>query len=324
MNKEKKTFDRSNGFYFYGHYFETFEMIEEDLGAEAAVEYIKAICKYALFEEEPEIKGVLKYFWTQTKEKIDGHQESRARGFREDTELTEKIIEYKKNNPNSTQRDIADALKCSVGKVNKVLNNFNSTNFTINSSNSSSFSNTFTNSSSSSNTSVNVNVNKDIHDVTHSPSAQTKDRDGAERLKKEDLTEEEEKNILKDYESRMSYREIQKKYNLGFQVKEFIEEISAEAKKIEDQQKQDKAFQRKLADLDELMTALANKGIYTTKEEVIAKCKEIYNSNKPNKFKWSCKDLVEKVVNNKYSDSKLDDTFDSVIKEFDYLQNQCA
>jgi hypothetical protein len=55
-----------------------------------------------------------------------------------------------------------------------------------------------------------------------------------------------------------------------------------------------------------------------TDDEVIAKCKEFYHSNRPDKYKWSCKDLIE-IVNNPYS--KINDTFDSVVREFVEIKN---
>ena len=97
--------------------------------------------------------------------------------------------------------------------------------------------------------------------------------------------------------------------------------VDKEKSEIEEQQEQDKAIQRKLTGLDDLMFALDDRGISTSKEEVIAKCKEYYFSNRSNKYKWSCADLIE-IVKSKYS--KLDDTFDSVIKEFIKIKNNYA
>lgn len=95
-------------------------------------------------------------------------------------------------------------------------------------------------------------------------------------------------------------------------------QILAQANNLKSQQKQDKALQRKLTYLDDLMSALDNRGVMATDDEVIAKCKEFYYSNRPDKYKWSCKDLIE-IVNNQYS--KINDTFDSVVKEFVEIRN---
>ena len=104
-------------------------------------------------------------------------------------------------------------------------------------------------------------------------------------------------------------------------LKKLKELADKEKSDLEDQQKQVNALQRKLTGLDDLMFALDNRGISTSKEEVIAKCKEFYLSNRPDKYKWSCKDLIE-IVKSKYS--KLDDTFDSVVKEFIKIKNNYA
>lgn len=98
-------------------------------------------------------------------------------------------------------------------------------------------------------------------------------------------------------------------------------EILLKVKLIEDQQKQDKALQRKLTGLDDLMFALSNRGVSVSREEVISKCKEFYLSNRPDKYKWNCKDLIE-IVKSKYSE--LDNTFDSVVKAFIKIKNNYA
>lgn len=131
--KSKEVFDRSNGFYCYRFYYETMENIAEDFGNDAAIDYVRAVSRYALFEEEPEIKGVLRYCWAMTREKIDGHQNARAKGFRENVELNNRIINYKEENPKATYREIAEALNCSKSKVGNVLKEYipSSTTYTI-------------------------------------------------------------------------------------------------------------------------------------------------------------------------------------------------
>ena len=98
-------------------------------------------------------------------------------------------------------------------------------------------------------------------------------------------------------------------------------EILLKVKFIEDQQKQDKALQRKLTGLDDLMFALSDRGVSASREEVVSKCKEFYLSNRPDKYKWNCKDLIE-IVKSKYSE--LDNTFDSVVKAFIKIKNNYA
>lgn len=124
--------------------------------------------------------------------------------------------------------------------------------------------------------------------------------------------------------------EIKSEFNVTFEIndlrkffndEELQKQIITESGKIRDQQKQDKALQRKLNGLDDLMSALSDRGVSTSKEEVASKCKEFYLSNRPDKYKWSCKDLIE-IVKSKYSE--LDNTFDSAIKEFIKIKNNYA
>lgn len=102
---------------------ETAEVILENDGKEAVADFVMALAKYALHEQEPiEKTGPLKYLWPQLKEKIDASQEHRARGFsKEDIELTLRIRQYKKDHPNESQDRIAKAIGCSKGKVNSAL-----------------------------------------------------------------------------------------------------------------------------------------------------------------------------------------------------------
>ena len=196
MSKEK-VFDRSVAFTFYKEWKQDADTIEEDFGAEVKAAYYDAIINYALFEIEPEMKAPIKYFWNSIKEKIDASQKNRSKGFREDTEMTQKIINYKASNPTASQRTIAKAVGCSAGKVNKVLNT-----------------NTTTNTSTSTTTTMNVNVN------THA-------QDEEEKREIEDLQEKELQSIKQDYKGHMSYNDIKQKYNLKAITREQLENIDA-------------------------------------------------------------------------------------------------
>ena len=196
MSKEK-VFDRSVAFTFYKEWKQDADTIEEDFGAEVKAAYYDAIINYALFEIEPEMKAPIKYFWNSIKEKIDASQKNRSKGFREDTEMTQKIINYKASNPTASQRTIAEAVGCSAGKVNKVLNT-----------------NTTTNTSTSTTTTMNVNVN------THA-------QDEEEKREIEDLQEKELQSIKQDYKGHMSYNDIKQKYNLKAITKKQLENIDA-------------------------------------------------------------------------------------------------
>ena len=202
MSKEK-VFDRSVAFTFYKEWKQDADTIEEDFGAEVKAAYYDAIINYALFEIEPEMKAPIKYFWNSIKEKIDASQKNRSRSFREDTEMTQKIINYKAANPTASQRTIAEAIGCSVGKVNKVLNTNTSTN-----------TNTNTSTSTSTNTTMNVNVNAHAQDEE-------------EKREIDDLQEKELQSIKQDYKGHMSYNDMKQKYNLKAITKEQLESIDA-------------------------------------------------------------------------------------------------
>ena len=210
MSKEK-VFDRSVAFTFYKEWKQDADTIEEDFGAEVKAAYYDAIINYALFESEPEMKAPIKYFWNSIKEKIDASQKNRSRGFREDTEMTQKIINYKASNPTASQRTIAEAVGCSAGKVNKVLNT-----------------NTTTNTSTSTTTTMNVNVN------THAQDEEEKEI----KREIEDLSEKELESIKQDYKGHMSYNDMKQKYNLKAITKEQLENIDTllRAKRQERQQ----------------------------------------------------------------------------------------
>lgn len=153
--KNKEEFDRSRAFTFYAEWTKDAQTIEEDYGLEGVGMLCKAIWSYALYEiETDDVKRPpIKYFWNSIKEKIDASQEHRSRGFqKEDVELTNKIIDYKNNNPDASQREIANVIGCSVGKVNKALKN-TSTDIT-----------TVTTTSTSTSTTTTVNVNVNAHD----------------------------------------------------------------------------------------------------------------------------------------------------------------
>ena len=224
MSKEK-IFDRSVAFTFYKEWKQDADTIEEDFGIEVKAAYYDAIINYALFEIEPEMKAPIKYFWNSIKEKIDASQKNRSRSFREDTEMTQNIINYKAANPTASQRTIAEALGCSVGKVNKVLNT-----------------NTSTNTSTSTNTTMNVNVNAHEEEL--------------EKREIEDLEERELEALKKDFKARMLYKDIATKYNLKLVTKEMCDSIDELIKaKVAERQE---AEQRKDAELLPIYKTLAD------------------------------------------------------------------
>lgn len=149
-----KEFQRNKACTFYGEWEQDAEMIKEDYGLEGMALYYDAIVKYALHEIEIDAvkKPPIKYFWSTIREQIDASQEHRSRGFsKTDADTTNKIIAYKSEHPEASQREIADAIGCSVGKVNKTLKSEEYTNNT----------NTSITTNTTTSTTVNMNVNTD-------------------------------------------------------------------------------------------------------------------------------------------------------------------
>lgn len=201
MLKNNKEFDRNICFTFFEDYRKTAKEIEEDFGKEAVAEYYNSIIDYALYEIEPELKGTIKYLWHTTKTTIDKSIDRRASGFaREDIEMTERILKYKKDNPNATQRDIAHFTGASIGKVNKVLNNH-------------SISYTNSDASTSSNTTSE-------HEHEHGSSIDEKKNIKKEKKKPrklEEISDKEKAEIVKHFRAKTkTYTEMNIYYNLEY------------------------------------------------------------------------------------------------------------
>ena len=114
-------FNRSVCFTFFESYLEQAKEVKEIMGADKAYDYLEGLIEYALYERMPD-DATTKMLVTGLKNTIDANQKKRASGFsRENIKQTEAINKYKEENPDATQRAIADALNCSLGKVNKSL-----------------------------------------------------------------------------------------------------------------------------------------------------------------------------------------------------------
>lgn len=190
MNKEQSEFQRNKCFTFFESYLTGADKIKEEFGVEIGYEYLTSIIRYGLYQEKSKNSKVNAMVEALTNT-IDAGQEKRENGFnRENMEMTEAILKYKKEHPNATQKQIHEATGASVGKVNKVLqrqkemerenhvhdsvniekkgihDSVNTVNNTRNSNNKTNNSNINPNSNHNSNSnynSVNVNVN-DCHD----------------------------------------------------------------------------------------------------------------------------------------------------------------
>lgn len=187
-------YKRNICFTFFESYLQQGELIKEQFGDKKCAEYFISLIRYALYEEKP-IDPLINIFITGLMNTIDANQEKRKRGFdKEDTELTQNIIEYKNSNPDSTQRQIAEACKCSPAKVNKVLKNSNVLN---------------NNSNFNDNSNLNINtMNVNANTLSY---CETED---AEKRDLDELSDEELSSLLQEYKKKIPYSELYNKYKL--------------------------------------------------------------------------------------------------------------
>ena len=236
QKSSSKQFDRSVCFTFFGGYHDTAKNIQQDFGDSEALSYLNAIIEYALYAKEPEEpSGMLKYCWPVTKANVDASVTRRKRGFsREDTEKNKEIAAFAQANPEATQREIAEGTNCSLGKVNKVLNQGKeatskdvltggaapsgspvSFNPSDNSNNPSSFT-----------TTCNEREHEQPLAVEHG--AKKSPRLGEKRLL-EDLSSDELEELKKGLQRRVSYNDLKADYNLASHTlgKDSVKEIEA-------------------------------------------------------------------------------------------------
>ena len=263
--RNNNVFDRSVAFTFYKEWKEDADTIEEDFGAEGKAKFYDAIINYALFEVEPEMKAPIKYFWNTIKEKIDASQKNRSKGFREDTVMTQKVIDYKKQNPEASVRDVAKAVGCSIGKVSNSLNSI-----PISTS-------TSTTTNTTTNTTMNVNSVNSVNTIT------------------DDI----KLAIIDMFRARNNYSTMQAKIKTDFDTDisfDDIKQIIDSRNTLEPEIKHKKATaptnQTEQADYErfgEIVDALANKGIKATIDDVTY----CYRFSRDNKSKpWTIDEMV--------------------------------
>lgn len=263
--RNNNVFDRSVAFTFYKEWKEDADTIEEDFGAEGKAKFYDAIINYALFEVEPEMKAPIKYFWNTIKEKIDASQKNRSKGFREDTVMTQKVIDYKQQNPEASVRDVAKAVGCSIGKVSNSLNSIPISTSTT------------TNTTTNTNTTMNVNSVNSVNTIT------------------DDI----KLAIIDMFRARNNYSTMQAKIKTDFDTDisfDDIKQIIDSRNTLEPEIKHKKATaptnQTEQADYErfgEIVDALANKGIKATIDDVTY----CYRFSRDNKSKpWTIDEMV--------------------------------
>ena len=118
----QKAFDRTVCFTVFREWVETIQYMAET-NPQQALDAFLVLSNFCLYGEEPAAEsnpwGVA---WPVVSAEARRSISNRRRGFgTEDTVLTDAIKAYRIAHPEATQRAIADALHCSLGKVNGVL-----------------------------------------------------------------------------------------------------------------------------------------------------------------------------------------------------------
>jgi len=116
--KTTQDFDRSVCFTFFNSYLEQAKQVQEIYGSQTAYEYFVALSEYGLYQKDAD-NPIIKMLISGLKNTIDANQKKRSHAFSKgDKEQTDRVLQYYSENPEATQREIATAVDCSLGKVN--------------------------------------------------------------------------------------------------------------------------------------------------------------------------------------------------------------
>lgn len=124
MGQQEKEFDRSICFTYFGNYYRQIELVKEQCGLEIAYKVYKAIVEYGLFKKEITDPKIRMLVGEATLDLIENSQKKRENGFGENIEQTQTIIDYNREHPEASQREIARVTGISPGKVNKVFKKY--------------------------------------------------------------------------------------------------------------------------------------------------------------------------------------------------------
>lgn len=114
--REKKAFDSTVCFTFYGSWVEAITDLETDVDKDsAAYQLFKAIADYSMYNEEPDFdtgKKSLKAIWHVISNEIDNSLKRRKQGFADEGPNKKQVavIDVCVNHPTATNREIANML----------------------------------------------------------------------------------------------------------------------------------------------------------------------------------------------------------------------
>lgn len=122
---EKKEFDPTMSFSFFGSWFETVERLRGLQGIEAAYNLFTAIANYSMYYDIPNFENgsVVSIFWPMIQREIDLSLKRRGANFfsEEAEERRQQVIAAYTENPSLTVRDIAKMTGLSKSAVGRIL-----------------------------------------------------------------------------------------------------------------------------------------------------------------------------------------------------------
>lgn len=216
VTKQTEEFDRSICMSFFNDHRALVKRIERLHGIEMAYKIQSALIDYGLDGIKPTEEELLQYIPEPVLNQIDNNQKRRAKSFKgEDLEVSQSIILLHRDRPEMSQNAIANALGVSKGKVNKTLQKYNNGEYegVID----------FININTPINTSTSIPTSNDcdqrdrltVHSTASTMPTEEQNESRREKRILEDLTDEELVELDKDFKREMTYKEIQKKYNLS-------------------------------------------------------------------------------------------------------------
>lgn len=124
VGNEKKAFDPTVSFMFFGSWVKTIEAVRKSLGESAAFYLYSAIANYSMYDIEPVFSDfpILEAVWITVEREIDISINNRKRGFVQDglNEKYQKIIFAIVNNPSASLREIGEMTGTDKNMVDRV------------------------------------------------------------------------------------------------------------------------------------------------------------------------------------------------------------
>lgn len=125
LQTEKKAFDPTMSFSFFGSWYETLERLKESQGVEVAYNLFEAIANYSRYYDAPNFEdgSIAKIFWPMIQREIDLSLKRRGANFtsEEAEERRQQIIAAYLENSSLSIREIAERTGISKSAVGRIL-----------------------------------------------------------------------------------------------------------------------------------------------------------------------------------------------------------